>query len=81
MEQTHCADKHLGIVCPVANEEATIEAFVKDVLRVCDGCSFGGLSLFLIIDPVSTDNTLDMVRELAAAWSRYDACGCQTIGR
>lgn len=67
MKQIHCADKHLGIVCPVANEEATIEAFVKDVLKVCDGFSFGGLSLFLIIDRVSTDNTLDIIRELAAA--------------
>jgi len=61
------ADMHLGIVCPIANEEATIEAFVEEVLAVCEPFSFGETSFFLVVDRVSTDNSLDIARRMAAA--------------
>ena len=60
------ADTRLGIVCPVANEQATLAAFVGEVLAVCDGFAFADVKLFLIVDNASTDNTLDLARELAA---------------
>lgn len=67
MTPVRYADMHLGIVCPIANEEATLEAFVEEVLAVCGGFSFGEISFFLVIDRVSTDNSLDIVRRMAAA--------------
>ncbi len=67
LEQTRYTDTRLGIVCPVANEEATIEVFVKEVLAVCDSFAFADIQMFLVVDRVSRDNTLDIVRELAAA--------------
>ncbi len=60
------ADTRLGIVCPVTNEQATLEAFVGEVLAVCDGFAFADVKLFLIVDNTSTDNTLDLARELAS---------------
>lgn len=54
---------HLGIVCPMANEEACAEAFVADVLSHCQG--FKSVSFFAVIDKVSRDKTLELLTELA----------------
>jgi len=67
MERQRYADKRLGIVCPVANEERTIEAFIEEVLAVCGSFPFATLRFFLILDHASTDNTLAIARALDAA--------------
>lgn len=54
---------HLGLVCPVANEEETVERFVIDVLSYCE--DFSNLSFFIVIDQVSRDRTLDILQRLA----------------
>lgn len=67
MERQRYADKRLGIVCPVANEEQTIEAFIEEVLAVCGSFHFARLQFFVILDHASTDNTLAIARALDAA--------------
>ena len=49
------SDICLGIVCPMANESKTVEAFVENVLGYCRG--FKSVVLFVILDKASTDNT------------------------
>lgn len=60
----------LGIVCPVANEAATIREFVNAVLEQCNQAGFGSVILFAVFDNVSKDNTLEQLRELAAKQSQ-----------
>jgi dolichol-phosphate mannosyltransferase len=47
----------LGIVCPMANEEATAVAFVDEVLRECARQGFVGATFFAVVDLVSRDRT------------------------
>src|SRR5689334_5885405 len=58
-----CSTVRLGIVCPMANESGTAEAFVKAVLSHCG--EFLGARFFAVVDNVSSDNTLDILRRLA----------------
>jgi len=57
------ATVHLGIVCPMANEAASAEAFVRAVLDQCGG--FKSVVMFCVLDRVSRDGTLDIVKNLA----------------
>ena len=51
----------LGIACPMANEAATAVAFVDAVLAECRGCGFAAVTLFVVLDRVSTDGTRDLL--------------------
>ena len=54
---------HLGIVCPMANEEDTAESFTREILLQCDG--FEKVSLFVIFDNSCSDNTIQIETRLA----------------
>jgi dolichol-phosphate mannosyltransferase len=54
---------HLGIICPMANEQDTAERFTKEILRESD--TVKKVTLFVILDNSCTDNTLDIERRLA----------------
>ena len=51
----------------MANERATAEAFVREVLSACEPFRFKSITLFAVLDRVSCDGTLDLLRELEAA--------------
>jgi dolichol-phosphate mannosyltransferase len=55
----------LGIVCPMANERKTAESFVCDVLETCRKFKFKSIRLFVILDNVSKDGTIDLMRSLS----------------
>jgi dolichol-phosphate mannosyltransferase len=57
----------LGVVCPMANERDSAEAFVREVLAACHPFRFKSLTFFAVLDRVSRDGTLDLLRELEAA--------------
>ncbi len=54
----------LGIVCPMANEGPTAVAFVNEVLRQCESHAFKSVAFFAILDYASSDNTLELLRQL-----------------
>ena len=54
----------LGVVCPMANERETAEAFVREVLAACEPFRFKTLTLFAVLDRVSRDGTLDLLKQL-----------------
>jgi dolichol-phosphate mannosyltransferase len=57
-------DIHLAIVCPMANEAGTAVKFAQDVLGFCE--SFRAVDFFIVLDGVSKDNTLELLRAYAA---------------
>jgi dolichol-phosphate mannosyltransferase len=57
------AEVRLGIVCPMANEGDNAARFVRAVLARCAG--FRSIAFFAVVDRASTDNTLQMLQELA----------------
>ncbi|HEX8190638.1 MAG TPA: glycosyltransferase [Pyrinomonadaceae bacterium] len=57
----------LGVVCPMANERDTAEAFVREVLAACEPFAFKSLTFFAVLDRVSRDGTVDLLRGLEAA--------------
>ena len=56
----------LGIVCPMANERETAVRFVREVLGQCAPYGFASVTFFAVLDRVSRDGTLDLLRELEA---------------
>ncbi|MDD5350350.1 MAG: glycosyltransferase [Chthoniobacteraceae bacterium] len=60
--------RHLGIVCPMANELQTAERFVTEVLARCGG--FEKVSFFAVLDNVSRDGTRALLDKLAASEPR-----------
>jgi dolichol-phosphate mannosyltransferase len=69
----------LGIVCPMANEGAESTRFVAAVLEQCVG--FQDVTFFAVLDTVSTDNSLALLRDLArteprlrVVWAPEDEC-------
>jgi len=56
---------NLGIVCPMANEEATAATFVNEVLAQCESRTFKTVTFFAVLDKASKDNTLLLLRQLA----------------
>jgi dolichol-phosphate mannosyltransferase len=56
------SDINLGIVCPMANEEATAVDFIDQVLERCKQTGFQSIKFFVVIDCVSRDRTFDLVR-------------------
>ena len=56
---------NLAIVCPMANEEATAEAFVAAVLNECRNHEFKSVTVFAILDSKSSDKTREILDDLA----------------
>ena len=56
----------LGVVCPMANERDTAERFVREVLAACEPFGFASVTFFAVLDRVSRDGTLDLLRALEA---------------
>jgi dolichol-phosphate mannosyltransferase len=57
------ASVRLGVVCPMANEGDEAVAFCKDVLNECRG--FKQVLFFAVFDRVTTDSSLQQMRDLA----------------
>jgi len=55
---------NLGIACPMANESATAVAFVRSVLDQCQAAGFKSVNFFAVLDKVSKDDTLELLRNL-----------------
>jgi len=54
----------LGIVCPMANERTSAVGFVKAVLEQCAAPGFASVTFFAVLDNVSKDGTLELLRDL-----------------
>jgi dolichol-phosphate mannosyltransferase len=54
----------LGIVCPMANEEASVVSFVNEVLEQCALHQFKSVTFFAVLDSQSKDNTLQLLKDL-----------------
>lgn len=54
----------LGIVCPMANEEATAVEFVNQVLENCRLRDFKSVALFAIFDKACRDKSYEILKEL-----------------
>jgi dolichol-phosphate mannosyltransferase len=55
------AELRLGIVCPMANEAASAVDFVDAVLAECGRYPFDSVTLFVILDNVSRDDTRELL--------------------
>jgi dolichol-phosphate mannosyltransferase len=55
------ADLRLGVVCPMANEAATAVRFVDAVLDECAVHGFDSVTLFVVLDNVSRDDTRELL--------------------
>jgi dolichol-phosphate mannosyltransferase len=64
------ANISLGIACPMANEGTEAVRFVREVLEQCKG--FGRVRFFAVLDKVTTDNTLELLREYAGTEPRLE---------
>ena len=72
---------NLGIVCPMANEEATAVSFVNSVLHQCNSRVFRAISFFAILDHASKDKTRELLIDLAkrqaqlhVVWAAENTC-------
>jgi dolichol-phosphate mannosyltransferase len=54
----------LGIICPMANEEASAERFVREVLEQCEPRGFKAVTFFAVLDKVCKDRTRELLTEL-----------------
>ena len=54
----------LGVVCPMANERDTAARFVEEVLETCAPFGFESVTFYAVLDRVSRDGTLELLREL-----------------
>lgn len=55
---------NLGIVCPMANERTTAASFVNEVLAQCQSQNFKSITFFAVLDRVSKDGTVELLRDL-----------------
>lgn len=69
----------LAIVCPMANESGSAVEFVRQVLAECEG--FARVDFFVVLDKVSKDNTLELLRSyslvdtrLQPVWAPENRC-------
>jgi dolichol-phosphate mannosyltransferase len=54
----------LGVVCPMANERESAVRFAEEVLAACAPFDFESVTFYAVLDRVSRDGTLELVREL-----------------
>jgi len=55
---------NLGIVSPMANEKTSAVSFVGDVLAQCQTQGFKSITFFAILDNMSKDGTVELLRTL-----------------
>ena len=74
-------DVRLGIVCPMANEEASATAFIEDALAQTRTRAFKSVTFFVVIDLVSNDRTRELMEAhaerqplLKVIWAPENAC-------
>ncbi len=60
--------KSLGIVCPIANEELTIEKFIHEIIK--EASCFDKFTLFIIMDDSSVDNTINIIKKMLKDYSQ-----------
>ncbi len=63
-EGSRFAEIKLGVVCPMANEEASAVRFVSEVLDECAPRGFESVKFFAVLDRVSKDRTRELLEEL-----------------
>jgi dolichol-phosphate mannosyltransferase len=63
-DRTQFSEIKLGIVSPMANEEASAVSFVRAVLDECAPRQFKSVTFFAILDKVSKDRTRELLNEL-----------------
>jgi dolichol-phosphate mannosyltransferase len=75
------SDIQLAVVCPMANEIETAVRFVDDVVLVCRRYNFRSVTFLAVLDNVSKDGTLDVLRshvatcpELRVVWAPENRC-------
>jgi dolichol-phosphate mannosyltransferase len=66
MSNVETSEIKLGVVCPMANERETAVRFVREVLGQCAPWGFKSVTFFAVLDRVSRDGTLELLRELEA---------------
>jgi len=54
----------LGVVCPLGNERGTAARFVEEVLETCAPFGFESVTFYAVLDRVSRDGTLELLRDL-----------------
>ena len=54
----------LGVVCPMANERDSAVRFVEEVLETCAPFGFESATFYAVLDGVSKDGTLELLRDL-----------------
>lgn len=59
---------HLAIVCPMANEAESAVQFVRELLSYCE--DFRKVEFFTVLDRVSKDGTLEVLRDFSEAEPR-----------
>lgn len=64
-EHSPLSEISLGIVCPMANEEASAVPFVNEVLDQCRSQGFKSVTLFAVLDNKSKDNTRELLENLS----------------
>ena len=65
LPQKHgAAGVRLGVVCPMANERETAVRFVEEVLAACAPFGFESVTFYAVLDRVSRDGTLELLRDL-----------------
>ena len=62
-------DCNWAVVVPMANEEQSFDLFTSALSRVLDKLDSG--TVYIIIDSVSTDRTLDLSRQLSERDRRF----------
>jgi dolichol-phosphate mannosyltransferase len=62
--QPSASGVRLGVVCPVANERDTAVRFVEEVLETCAPFGFESVTFYAVLDRVSRDGTLELLRDL-----------------
>ena len=66
MSKVEISEIRLGVVCPMANERESAVRFVGEVLAECAPWGFKSVTFFAVLDRVSRDGTLDLLRQLEA---------------
>jgi len=76
----------LGIVTPMANEAASAQRFVFEVLGKCDG--FRSVTMFVVLDRATQDNTRELLEEfskmeprLQVVWAPENRCAVDAYVR
>jgi dolichol-phosphate mannosyltransferase len=81
MNYAAVSDVRLGMVCPMANEEASATAFIEDALAQARTRPFKSVTFFVVIDLVSKDRTRELLEAhatrqplLRVIWAPENAC-------